>query len=49
MKDKFINLLKQVRREGIPDLIRFLETSDFFTAPAKYRGEVLHQVAHGFL
>ena len=34
MKEKFINLMKQVRREGISDLIHFLETSDFFTAPA---------------
>jgi hypothetical protein len=34
MKEKFINLLKQVRREGISDLIRFLETLDFFVAPA---------------
>lgn len=32
-KEKFIELLKKVNRSGIEDLISFLESSDFFTAP----------------
>ncbi len=34
MKDIFIKILGQIDREGIEDLICFLEGSDFFTAPA---------------
>lgn len=37
MKDTFINLLRQTNREGIEDLIAFLEKTDFFTAPASTR------------
>ena len=37
MKEKFLELLKQVKREGIDDLIEFLEKSDFFKAPASTR------------
>lgn len=37
MKEKFIELLKTTNREGIDELIKFLETSDFFTAPASTR------------
>lgn len=33
-KNKIINLLKSCNRDGISDLINFLESSDFFTAPA---------------
>ena len=33
-KDEIIKLLKTVKRDGIEDLINFLENSDFFTAPA---------------
>jgi len=33
-KQKFLDLLRQVRRPGTEDLIAFLEESDFFTAPA---------------
>ena len=34
-KELFINLLRSTNREGIEDLIDFLENkSDFFTAPA---------------
>lgn len=34
MKEQFINLLKEIKREGINELIEFLEKTDFYTAPA---------------
>lgn len=37
MKDKFIELLRSTKREGIENLISFLEKTDFFTAPASTR------------
>lgn len=37
MKEEFINILKQTGREGIKELIDFLEKSDFFEAPASTR------------
>ena len=37
MKEKFLEILKQVKREGIEELIQFLEKSDFFIAPASTR------------
>ena len=37
MKEEFINLLKSTKREGIENLISFLEKTDFFTAPASTR------------
>lgn len=37
MKEEFIALLKQVNREGIEDLIHFIEKTDFFKAPASTR------------
>lgn len=37
MKQKFINLLKQTNREGIDEIINFLEKTDFFVAPASTR------------
>ena len=33
-KDKFINVLKSTKRKGIDDLVEYLESTDFFTAPA---------------
>lgn len=40
MKQTFLDTLKKVKREGIDDLIKYLEDSDFFTAPAstQYHG-----------
>jgi len=40
MKEKVISLLKTINREGMEQLIEFLEKSDFFKAPAstKYHG-----------
>jgi len=41
MKDKFLDICRtNIKREGIDDLIDWLEHSDFFTAPAssKYHG-----------
>jgi len=40
MKEEFIKLLKETNREGMDKLIEFLESSDFFEAPAstKYHG-----------
>ena len=37
MKEKFLELLKKVNREGINELIEFIEKTDFFTAPASTR------------
>lgn len=40
MKDRILTLLKSVNRDGIDNLIEWLEKSDFFTAPAstKFHG-----------
>ena len=37
MKEEFIALLKQINREGMENLIDFLNRSDFFEAPASTR------------
>lgn len=37
MKEKFIELLKQVDRDGIDKLISYVEKTDFFKAPASTR------------
>jgi len=37
MKEEFIKLLKQIDREGMENLIEFLNRSDFFEAPASTR------------
>ena len=37
MKEEFITLLKSTNREGIENLLNFLERSDFYTAPASTR------------
>ena len=37
MKEKFIELLKSTKREGIDELIEFMKKTDFFTAPASTR------------
>ena len=37
MKDEFLKLLKSVDRDGMDDLIAFIEKSDFFKAPASTR------------
>lgn len=37
MKQRCLELLREIKREGIEDLIKFLENSDFFTAPASTR------------
>ena len=37
MKEEFLNLLRSVAREGIEDLIKFIESTDFFKAPASTR------------
>lgn len=37
MKEKFIELLRSTNREGIEDLIAFLDKTDFYTAPASTR------------
>ena len=41
MKQQFLDILKTVKREGIEGVIDFLESSDFFTAPAstRYHGD----------
>ena len=37
MKEEFLQILRKVKREGIEELINFLEKSDFFKAPASTR------------
>ena len=37
MKEEFIKLLRETNRDGIENLIDFLEKSDFFKAPASTR------------
>lgn len=37
MKEEFIQLLKSVNREGMDNLLAFLEKSDFYIAPASTR------------
>ena len=37
MKEEFIELLRSTKREGIEDLINFIEKTDFYTAPASTR------------
>ena len=37
MKEEFIQLLRSTKRDGIEDLISFIEKTDFFTAPASTR------------
>ena len=37
MKEEFISLLRSTNRDGIEDLIQFLEKSDFYKAPASTR------------
>ena len=37
MKEEFLKILRTVKRDGIEDLIKFLESTDFFTAPASTR------------
>ena len=37
MKEKFLELLKSVNREGMDNLINFIEKTDFFKAPASTR------------
>ena len=34
MKEQFIELLKSTNREGIENLLAFLEKTDFYAAPA---------------
>ena len=37
MKEEFLKLLRSTKREGIENLIEFIEKSDFFKAPASTR------------
>ena len=37
MKEEFLQLLRNINREGIEDLIKFIESTDFFEAPASTR------------
>lgn len=37
MKEKILELLRSINRDGIEDVIAFLEKTDFFTAPASTR------------
>ena len=41
MKEEFIELLKSTKREGMEELISFIQKTDFFTAPAstRYHGD----------
>ena len=37
MKERFLELLRSTKREGIENLISFIEKTDFYTAPASRR------------
>ena len=37
LKEKFISLLRSTNREGMENLLEFLEKSDFYKAPASTR------------
>ena len=43
MKEKFLELLKSVNREGMDNLINFIEKTDFFKAPASTRFHGSHE------
>lgn len=43
LKNRFIELLRATKREGIEDLIIFLESSDFFNCPASARFHSSHE------
>ena len=43
MKEEFIELLRSTKREGIENLLNFLEKSDFYTAPASTRFHGSHE------
>ena len=43
MKEEFIELLRETNREGIEDLIDFLNKTDFFEAPASTRFHGCHK------
>lgn len=42
-KARFISLCEEVKREGIQDLLAWLEVSDFYTAPASTRYHGAHE------
>ena len=37
MKEEFLKILRTIKRDGLEDFIKFLENTDFFTAPASTR------------
>lgn len=43
LREEFIELLRSTKREGIEEVIGFLCTSDFFTAPASTRFHSCHE------
>lgn len=43
MKEEFIRLLRSTGREGIEDVIQFLERTDFYKAPASTRFHGSHE------
>lgn len=47
MKEKYIELLRSTKRSGIENLIKWLNTTDFFTAPASTRFHLSRK--HGLL
>lgn len=43
MKEEFLTILKNIKREGINELIEFIEKTDFFIAPASTRFHGNHE------
>ena len=43
MKEKFIELIKSTNREGIDNLLNFIDKTDFYTAPASTRFHGSHE------
>lgn len=55
-KDRFVSLVRSINREGINELVEFLEKSDFYTAPASTRfhcsipeGLLIHSLNYSFI
>ena len=42
-KERFLNLCKSIKRDGVDKLIEYLEHSDFFSCPASAKYHLAHQ------
>ena len=42
-KERFLNLCKSIKRDGVDKLVEYLEHSDFFSCPASAKYHLAHQ------